>query len=105
MKSVLQNGIVQPEADQNSASKLVESRYRVIIFNNDFNGVDEVVSILMHATKCDVEEAMIETWEAHHYGKANVHFASREICSDMAEIISSIGVATDVQPEWENTNE
>jgi ATP-dependent Clp protease adaptor protein ClpS len=74
----------------------------VVIHNNETNSVDEVVNILMIATDCDLEEAMIETWEAHHFGKANVHFAAKPVCEEAAQVISSIGVKTEVQPEWGN---
>ncbi len=74
----------------------------VTIFNNETNSLDEVVGILMRATGCDVSEAEIETWEAHHHGKAPVHFANEATCNEVASIISSIGVKTTVTPEWED---
>jgi len=90
-----------PVADPNQAqSGAGIGRWMVIIFNNETNSTDEVVNILMVATKCDVEEAAIEMWEAHTFGKAPVHFASKEECEDAARIISSIGVATEVAREW-----
>ena len=64
--------------------------------------MDEVVEVLMRATGCDAEEAAIEMWEAHTYGKAPVHFASREECEAAAGTIASIGVRTEVQPEWDD---
>lgn len=77
-------------------------RWMTVIFNNDTNSLDEVIFVLMRATGCDAQEASIETWEAHTYGKAPVHFASREECTAAAEIISSIGVKTEVAPEWDD---
>ena len=74
----------------------------VVIFNNDTNSMDEVVEVLMRATGCDLDEAYIEMWEAHTYGKAPVHFASRSECEEAASIISSIGLKTEVAPEWED---
>ncbi|MDX2066581.1 MAG: ATP-dependent Clp protease adaptor ClpS [Fimbriimonadaceae bacterium] len=76
------------------------SRWMVIIYNNRTNTMDEVVEILMRATGCDAEEAYIEMWEAHTYGKASVHFESRRECERVAEVIASIGVKTEVTPEW-----
>ncbi len=75
-------------------------RWMVVIFNNDTNDFDEVIGILMEATGCGVEEAFIEAWEAHTYGKAPVHFADRETCENAAALISTIGVRTEVAPEW-----
>lgn len=74
--------------------------YKVVIYNNDTTGYDEVIMILMKATSCTREEAEIETWEAHTYGKADVFFSSQEKCQQAAEIISSIGVHTEVHKEW-----
>ena len=75
-------------------------RWMVVIFNNDTNSVDEVIDVLMRATGCDSEEAIIETWEAHHYGKAPVHCANQSDCHEIASVISNIGVKTEVAPEW-----
>ena len=75
-------------------------RWMTVIFNNDHTPMDDVIAILIEATGCGFEEAAIETWEAHHYGQAPVHFASRHECERAAEIISRIGVATEVTLEW-----
>lgn len=90
---------LQPEL-QNSG--VGQGRWMVVIFNNDHNTVEEVILTLMAATKCTVEEAEIETWEAHTYGKAPVHFAGREECTDAAALISGIGVRTHVCREWDD---
>ena len=77
-------------------------RWMTTIFNNEANSMDQVVRVLMRATGCDEEEAEIEMWEAHTYGKAPVHFASRTECEKAAEVIGSIGVRTEVTPEWDD---
>lgn len=74
----------------------------VVIFNNQTNTFDEVILALMRATGCDKAEAEIEAWEADHYGKAPVHFATKAECEQVASVISSIGVKTEVLPEWED---
>lgn len=89
--------VVQPELSDLSAGS---GGWMVVMFNNDHNSMDEVVTILIQATSCDVEEAYIEMWEAHHYGKAPVHLAGREECTRVAAVISSIGVKTEVCEEW-----
>jgi hypothetical protein len=75
-------------------------RWMVVIYNNDTNSMDEVVEILMFATGCNSEEAQIETWEAHTYGKAPVHFATKIECDDVAAIIAAIRIKTEVAREW-----
>lgn len=77
-------------------------RWMTVIHDNDTNSMDEVVDVLMRATGCDEEEAGIEMWEAHTYGKAPVHFASREECEAVAGTIAAIGVRTEVAPEWDD---
>ncbi|MBL8087678.1 MAG: ATP-dependent Clp protease adaptor ClpS [Chthonomonas sp.] len=77
-------------------------RWMVTIFNNSYNSADEVVRILMEATACTLEEAAIETWEAHTYGQAPVHFESREVCEKVARVINRIGVVTEVGPEFDD---
>lgn len=76
------------------------NRWMVVIFNNDTNSMDDVIEVLMRATGCDMEEAYIEMWEAHTYGKAPVHFAAQSECEDAAGIIRTIGVKTEVSREW-----
>jgi ATP-dependent Clp protease adaptor protein ClpS len=71
-----------------------------VIYNNETNTFDEVIEALMVATNCDLEEAQIETWEAHTFGKAPVHFDSRTTCEGVAAVLKSFGIRTDVEPEW-----
>lgn len=79
-----------------------QQRWMTVIYNDDTTPIDLVIVTVMRATDCDLEEAQIETWEAHHMGKAPVHFASREECELAAKVISRIGVKTEVRPEWED---
>jgi ATP-dependent Clp protease adaptor protein ClpS len=94
--------VLEPEVDGNPSNGAGGNRWMVTIFNNDTNSFDEVIGILMRATGCDMEEAAIEAWEAHHYGKAPVHFAGQKECTEIAVLISSIGVQTEVEPEWQD---
>ncbi len=75
-------------------------RWMVVIYNNESNSMDEVIAVLIHATGCTAEEAEIEMWEAHTFGKAPVHFASKAECDEAARIISSVGIKTEVALEW-----
>lgn len=93
---------LEPRIEDVGSESQGGARWVVVIFNNETNTVDEVIDILMRATGCDEEEASIEMWEAHHLGKAYVHFAGRPECEDIAAEIASIGVRTEVAPEWED---
>lgn len=90
--------VLEPDVESLGAGS---ARWMLVLYNNDFNTFDEVISILIEATGCDIEEAEIEAWEAHAYGKAPVHFASKEECLSAEKILQSIGLRTMVQPEWE----
>ncbi|MFI5386208.1 MAG: ATP-dependent Clp protease adaptor ClpS [Fimbriimonadales bacterium] len=89
--------LAEPRVD---GPEIGTGRWMVVIFNNDFTPIDMVVIALMRATGCNLKEAEMETWEAEHFGKAPVHFASKDECEQAATIISSIGVKTEVSPEW-----
>lgn len=77
-------------------------RWMVLIFDNDFTPIDDVIAMLMRATGCTAHEAFIETWEAQEFGKAPVHFAERVECEIVATMMGTIGVQTVVRREWED---
>lgn len=92
--------LVEPRLAEGVLRDIEEAgEYTVVIYNNDTNSVEEVVAVLMHATECDMQEAAIETWEAHTFGSAKVHFSTRFECEHVARIISAIGVRTEVRKE------
>lgn len=74
--------------------------YMVVLFNDDITPYDLVVATLILATNCSEDEAELETWEAHHCGKASVHYGSREECAEAAEIINRVGIKAEVRKEW-----
>ena len=82
------------------SSQVGTHRWMIVIFNNDTTPFEAVIDVLMLATKCDLEEASIEAWEAHHLGKAPVHFATKDECDEAASLISRVGIRTEVLPEW-----
>src|SRR5579875_1058178 len=71
----------------------------VVVYDNDYNTVEEVIHILIAATHCSFEEAAIETWEIHHLGKSVVHHADKEECERVASIIATIGIRVEVKQE------
>ena len=93
--------IVSPVLESQILETSGGDRFKVVIFNNSHNSQDEVMVVLMVATKCDENEAYIEMWEAEQFGKASVHFAGEPECKAAAVIISSIGLKVEVSPEWE----
>lgn len=73
-------------------------RWTVTVFNNETNTYEEVVAILIEATGCSVEEAVIETWEIDHLGLSVVHQARQEECETVARVIATIGIRVEVEP-------
>ena len=96
----MSNPVIEPQITDHSST--ADDRWMVVIFNNDHNSFEDVILILMLATGCDIQEAKMETWEADHYGKAPVHFASQKECKRVAKIIEEVGVRTEVRPEWDD---
>ena len=76
-----------------------EREWIVTVYNNDYNTYEEVIAILILATGCDHEEAIIETWEVDHLGRSVVHHGKESICQHAAEIISKIGIRVEVSQE------
>lgn len=89
--------LLDPVQEQDA---LENGRWAVVIFNNEHTAYETVIRVLMFATECSLDEAEMETWEAHHVGKAQVHFAGRETCERIAGIIERVGVSTKVELEW-----
>jgi len=81
-------------------SSVVTGRHMVVVFNNDHTSMEVVIEVLMLATGCDQQEAFMEMWEAHRFGRASVHFASEAECHEVARVIGSVGVKTEVRLEW-----
>ncbi len=71
----------------------------VTVFNNDVNTYDEVVSILMIATACSLDEAYMEAWEIDHLGKSVVHHGGERECRNAAKVIATIGIQVEVGEE------
>lgn len=93
------NATILPELEHVGAPT-GQSRFMTVIFNNDVTSFDVVIAAIQAATRCDVEEAYLEAWEAHHFGKAPIHFATREECAYAQAIMLSVGVHATVEPEW-----
>ena len=87
----------QPEK---SLEPCLDGRWITIIYNNDTTPMLVVVHTIKVLTGCDQQEAEIETWEAHHFGKASVHFSTKDECTRIAEGFARINVQASVHQEW-----
>ncbi|MES1227840.1 MAG: ATP-dependent Clp protease adaptor ClpS [Armatimonadota bacterium] len=86
-----------PELDHSPSEGILEE-WQVIVFNNEVNTYEEVMTVLMLSTGCDAEEAYIETWEVDHDGQCCVHRSSEEECNRVAEVIRAIGIVVETKP-------
>jgi len=80
--------------------------HKIIVYNNDFNTFSEVTRILCTALGINADSARFFTFEIDQKGLADVYWGSEEDCIAKAEIISSIGITTEVtEAEWCGKNE
>jgi len=89
-------GILERPLEQGPGSG---NHWVVVVYNNDENTWDEVVTILMKATGCTEQEADMETWEIDALGKSVVHHGAEDVCLAAAEIIRQIGIRVEVATE------
>lgn len=71
----------------------------VTVYDNDYNTVDQVIAVLMLATQCARDEAVMETWEIHNLGRSVVHHGAEDDCQRVSEIIAKIGIRVEVSAE------
>jgi ATP-dependent Clp protease adaptor protein ClpS len=75
-----------------------EPEWQVIVYDTDTNTYEEVMTVLVIATACTVEEAYVEAWEIDHFGSCIVHRATEAECRDAAEVIKTIEIPVEVRP-------
>lgn len=88
-----------PDLNKDVDSNRETSGFIVVVYDNDKNTWDEVVTVLQQATGCSLQEAEIETWEVDNLGKSVVHHGGKEECSRAAGIIRTIGIRVEVVEE------
>ena len=87
-----------PERVQQSQEQ-AEPKWKVTVYNNETNTYDEVITILMIATGCSMDDAYIEAWEIDHYGQCIVHSADEPECVSVADVIATIGIKVEATPD------
>ena len=70
--------------------------YRVILYNDDWHSMDEVVFQLQKATGCSLEKAEGYTIEAHNTGRSIVYRGERERCRQVVAILREIRLQCEV---------
>jgi ATP-dependent Clp protease adapter protein ClpS len=88
----------KPESDDTNARK-DDDQYEVRIIDNDYNTYDEVINIVMLALGVTFEEAYAAAWEVDHMGSCVVAQGPWDTCVEIASIIETIGIETQVNPK------
>lgn len=68
----------------------VDNPWVVILYNDDWHPIDQVVFQIQKATGCSLEKAIWITYEAHHTGKAICYTGTLEKCERVATILRAI---------------
>lgn len=70
--------------------------YRVIIYDDDWHSMDEVVLQLQKATGCSLEKAAEIMFEAHTKGRAICYNGQRDECHRVARVLREIRLQVEV---------
>lgn len=70
--------------------------YRVILYNDEYHSMDEVIFQLQKATGCTVEKAIDIMLEAHTKGRAVCHKGGRDDCQKVCRVLREIRLQCEV---------
>ena len=82
--------------EANDSDILVATPWNVILYNDDFHSMDEVVRQVQKATGCSLETAAAITVEAHNSGRAICYSGSLEECTKAANILKEISLHVEI---------
>lgn len=72
------------------------SDYRVILYNDNDHGIEEVIEQVMKATECDVEEAVKIVVEVDRKGRGICFRGDRAKCHKVAKVLREIRLQCEV---------
>ena len=84
------------ETPQISDGENSDATHRVILYNDEWHGIDEVIFQVQKATGCDVYKAMAITVEAHEKGRAVCYRGDRARCHKAASVLREIRLQVEV---------
>jgi ATP-dependent Clp protease adaptor protein ClpS len=70
--------------------------YYVILYNDDFHPIDEVIRQVQKATGVSVHEAFEITMEAHTHGRAVCYTGPIEDCEKVAAVLREIKLTVEI---------
>lgn len=83
--------------EKNSTKK--EPVHKLVLFNDDHHGMEEVVFQIMKAIKCNASKALQIMKEAHTLGRAIVKSGSLSECKKAENILREIDLRTTIESE------
>ncbi|MCX7717339.1 MAG: ATP-dependent Clp protease adaptor ClpS [Candidatus Sumerlaeaceae bacterium] len=87
-----------PEASPNPEENTPGEGWRVILYNDDFHTMDEVVDQLVLALDCSIDLAAVLMLRAHSTGRSIVAITTRQEADRIAIILRSSGLQVRVEP-------
>ena len=96
--------VAEPQIDEPETAPRVDdgdtsgsgSDYRVLLYNDDFHDMDEVVEQVVKATRCGVPRAEAITLEAHFKGRAICFRGERPKCHDVCRVLREIRLQCEI---------
>ncbi|MEO5657973.1 MAG: ATP-dependent Clp protease adaptor ClpS [Nitrospiria bacterium] len=70
--------------------------HRVILYNDDIHGFDEVVRQVQKATGATLPDAYAVTIQAHEHGRAVCFAGPRDACERVADVLREIGLHVEI---------
>ena len=70
---------------------------KVILFNDETHSFDDVITQLLKAIKCTLDQAEAITWEVHSRGKACVFEGDMPECLKVSSILEEIDLGTQIE--------
>lgn len=85
-----------PELTPSAAGRSGAKRWRVILYNNNFHRLDDVVAWLQETTGCGEEFAALICNTCHEQGRAVCFQESKEKCHQVASSLRLRGLQVEV---------
>ena len=93
----MQSGIREKEGYRAFAETVTEDLKDLVVFNDDFNTFDHVISTLMKVCSHSPEQAEQCTWIIHYKGKCSVKKGTFEELKPMKDGIIDAGIDAKIQ--------
>ena len=73
--------------------------YRVILYNDDYHSIDEVIAQVMKACECGKMKAVKITIDAHRKGRTTCYKGGKSKCHKVAKVLREIRLQCEVDSD------